>query len=187
MKNQKNTPWLIVLALLVAACFSIAPAANAGDTSSRGSAEVTELLAQVKAKAVALEKDTEHLSSWTHARQVSWQSHTTQINLIREHVNEAGKLLARMHETRAMAAPWQGEAMDHIQPLLKELADNTSTLIEHLNDSKSNVHLSDYRDSARAGADTAKELAALVRDYVEYGEHEAEFRRLQDKLDPAAS
>jgi hypothetical protein len=187
MKIQKNTPWLMVLALLVAACFSIAPAANAGDTSSRGSAEVAELLAQVKSKAVTLEKDTEHLAQWTMARQVSWQTHTAQINVIRGHINEAGKLLTRLNETRTTASPWQHEAMDRIQPLLQELADNTTTLIDHLNDSKHNVHLSDYRDSAKAGADTAKELAALVRDYVEYGEHEAEFRRLQDKLTSATS
>jgi len=187
MENQRRASFVLALSLLVAGCVSIAPTAYAAGAPSRDSAEVTELLSQIKSKAVTLEKDTEHLAAWTRGRQISWQSHTTQINEIRGHINEAGKLLTRLHETRSTASPWQQEAMDRIQPLLTELADNTTTLIAHLNDSKNNVHLAEYRDSAKAGADVAQELAALVRDYVDFAQHEAEFRRLQEKLVPAAS
>ena len=38
-----------------------------------------------------------------------------------------------------------------------------------------------------ADYDLAKELAALITDYVDYGDHEAEFHRLQENLQPTES
>ena len=38
-----------------------------------------------------------------------------------------------------------------------------------------------------AGYDLAKELAGLITDYVDYGDHEAEFHRLQENLQPTES
>ena len=62
MNNQKRTPYFLILALLVAGCFSISPAANAGDTSSESSEEVSQLLSQVKTEAIALERDSDDLA-----------------------------------------------------------------------------------------------------------------------------
>jgi hypothetical protein len=38
-----------------------------------------------------------------------------------------------------------------------------------------------------AGYDLAKELAALITNYVDFGDHEAEFHRLQEDLQPTES
>ena len=67
------------------------------------------------------------------------------------------------------------------------LAIHTQATINHLNDNPANIHFAAYEDHAKAGYDVAHELAALVSDYVENGEHEAEFHRLQEKLDLTAS
>jgi hypothetical protein len=107
--------------------------------------------------------------------------------VIRGHVNRAGELLTKLNEAREGASPWQHQAIDRIYPLLKELADNTQATINHLNDNQSNVHFSPYTDYAKANYDLAQELAALVSDYVEFGEHEAEFHRLQEKLQSSGS
>jgi len=187
MNSQKRTPYFLILWLLVAGCFSISPAANARDTSSGSSAEVSRLLAEVKTEAIALERDAADLHAWTGAKQVGWESHSGKLNLIREHINKAGQLLPRLNEAREGASPWQHQAIDRIYPLLKELADNTQATINHLNDNQSNVHFSPYTDYAKANYDLAQELAALVSDYVEFGEHEAEFHRLQEKLQSSGS
>jgi hypothetical protein len=35
-----------------------------------------------------------------------------------------------------------------------------------------------------AGYDLAKELAALITNYVDFGDHDTEFQRLQENLEP---
>lgn len=186
MNNQKRTPYFLMLALLVAGCFSVSPAANAGETSSQSSEEVSQLLSQVKTEAITLERDSDDLALWARA-QLSWESHARKLNQIRDHVNQAGQLLTKLNEAREGASPWQSQAIDRIYPLLKELADNTTATINHLNDNKGHIYLSPYRDYAKAGYNLAKDLAALVSDYVEFGELEQQFHSLQDKLQPAES
>ena len=186
MNSQKRTPYFLILWLLVAGCFSISPAANARDTSSGSSAEVSRLLAEVKTEAIALERDAADLHAWTGAKQVGWESHSGKLNLIREHINKAGQLLPRLNEAREGASPWQHQAIDRIYPLLKELADNTEATINHFNENMARIHFPAYQDYAKAGANLAKELAALLSDYVEFGELEEEFHRLQENLEPAA-
>ena len=187
MNNQKRIPYFLILSLLVAGCFLISPAAKAADNSSGSSQEISRLLSQVKTEAVALERDSDELALWTQSKQLSWESHAKKLNEIREHINEAGKLLTKLNEAREGASPWQHQAIDRIYPLLKELADNTEATINHLNDNRAHIHFAAYQDYAKAGYDLAKELAALISDYAEYGDHEAEFHRLQEKLQTAGS
>ena len=187
MNRQKRTPYFLILLLVVAGCLLISPVANAGDNSSGSSQGISQLLSQVKAEAIALEQDAEDLATWTQTKQMTWQSHAEKLNKMRDHVNAAGKLLTQLNQAREGASPWQQQAIDRIYPLLKELADNTETTISHFVNNKSLIHFPPYTDYAKANYDLAQELTALISDYVEYGDHEAEFHRLQDKLQPAAS
>jgi DNA repair exonuclease SbcCD ATPase subunit len=188
MKIQKRTIfYFLLMGLLAAGCFLISSGAPAADTPSGSSQEVNQLLSQIKTEAKALEDDADVLALWTRARQGGWQSHSMKLSEIREHVNQAGQLLAKLNEAREGASPWQQQAIDRIYPLLKELADNTETTINHLRDNQSRIHFPPYTDYAKAGYDLAKELASLISDYVDYGDHEAEFHRLQEKLLSTAS
>jgi hypothetical protein len=171
------------MGLLAAGCYLISSGAPAEDTPSGSSQEVNQLLSQVKAEAVALEHDCEELAAWTRTTGMNWQSHAEKLNLIREHVNEAGRLLSNLHDARETASPWQQQAIDGIYPLLKQLDDNTESIINHLNENQSKIHFSPYTDYAKAGYELAKDLAALVSDYVEYGKLEVDFHRLQEKLE----
>jgi hypothetical protein len=186
MNRQTRTSYILILSLLVAGCFSTLPAVHAVDTSSGSSEEIRQLLSQVNTETIALERDAEDLASWTRAKQLSWQSHSVKLDKMRSHINEAGQLLTKLNEAREGASPWQHQAIDRIYPLLKELADNTQTTINHLTDNQTQIHFAQYRDYVKSGAGLAKELAALVSDYVEFGEHEEAFRRLQEKLSAAA-
>jgi hypothetical protein len=184
MKTHRRTLfYFLLMGLLAAGCYLISSGAPAADTPSGSSQEVNQLLSQVKTEATALERDCEEIAAWAPLKQLSWQSHAQKLNLIREHVNRAGQLLSNLQDARGTASPWQQEAIDRIYPLLKELADNTEGMINHLNDKKSALHLSEYGDYAKAGYELAKDLAALVSDYVEYGKLEVDFHRLQEKLE----
>jgi hypothetical protein len=172
---------------MVAGCIANSPTAKATDNATGNSQKLHELLTQVEAEAIELKRDAHDLELWAQGKQLSWRSHAAQLNTIREHINKAGKLLAQMTEARHTASPWQEQAIDRIHPLLQELADNTGATIKHFNDNKSHIHFSDYADYAKGGSDLAEELASLVGDYVNFGEHEADYHRLKGKLEPAAS
>ncbi len=188
MKTQKRTtPYLLLMMLLATGCFLIPSAARAGDTPSGSSQKINQLLSEVKAGAIILERDCDHIAIWAGGQQPGWKSHSEKLNLIREHINKAGRLLSNLHDARDTASPWQRQAIDRIYPMLKELADNTEEMISLYNDNRSAFRFSEYRDYAKAGYELAEDLAALVRDYVEYGEHEAEYHRLHEKLNSTAS
>jgi len=187
MNSQKRTPYFLILGLLVAGCLLISPAAKAADTPSGSSEEVSRLLSQIKTEAIALENDADVLAMWAGTKQIGWESHSHKLNEIKDHVNQAGQLLDKLKNAREGASPWQQQAIDRIYPLLNELADNTEATIDHFNDNKAHIQFAAYHNYAQAGYKLAEELTTLISDYVEYGEHEAEFHRLQDKLQPAAS
>ena len=163
MKAQKrSTAYLLPVALLAAGCVWISPAAQAADNPSGSSQEVNQLLSQVKTEAIALEEDCDQIATWTRGRQLSTASHGRKLIEIGDHINQAGRLVRQLHDARDTAAPWQQEATDRIYPLLKELADNTQAMIDHLNESGSALYLSEYSDYAKAGYELAHDLAALV-------------------------
>ncbi|HET8638164.1 MAG TPA: hypothetical protein VFL96_15045, partial [Acidobacteriaceae bacterium] len=103
------------------------------------SAQVTKLLREASMSATQLKNDSVEMESYARS-QLQWQTHARQVNLIREHVNNSGKILADLHEARDTAEPWQQEAIDRITPLLQELASNTTSIIDHLNEKQQTWH-----------------------------------------------
>jgi hypothetical protein len=187
MNNLKRTIYPLILALLVAGYLTMSPAAKAADPPGGDSEQVSKLFADAKIEAHELERDAENLDMFMRSS-LTWESHVWKVNQIREHVNQAGKILASLNSVRDTASPWQQKAIDAIYPLLKELADNTGATINHLKDNQDRIHVSgEYKDYVVANYDLAKELATLITDYVDYGKHEAEYQRLEEKLQVAKS
>jgi len=185
MNNQKRAPYLLILALLVAGYLSMSPVAKAADMPGGDSDQVSKLLSEAKTEAQALVHDTDQLKTFAQSN-LSYESHASKITSIKEHINQAGEILASLHEARDTAAPWQQQAIGQITPLLKQLAANTQSAIEHLNDKRHNIGLStEYKNYVVENYDLAKELAALISDYVDYERHKAEFDRLGEKLQVA--
>jgi hypothetical protein len=167
-------------ALFAAGCF-LFPAAIIGAVPE-DSPEIVKLLADAKAEAHELKADTEDLDSFVKSK-LSWQSHATKIEMIKEHVNATGKLLAKMKDAEALGSPWQKEAIARIEPLLKELAGNTEATIRYLNENQTRVHFPEFRDYTKANYELATDLEALIRDFVNYGDTKARFERLKNKLE----
>ena len=106
---------------------------------SPDSEAVSKLLVQAKSEAVLVEDDAALLDSFTRSK-VGWQSHAGKLNEIAEHINALGKLNKDLAEQRALGSPWQQKAIDQIDPLLREMADQLTTTIKHLNENPSRVH-----------------------------------------------
>lgn len=183
---NRKAPYLAILGFAIAGWLWVSPAARATDMQARSSVNVNQLLSQVKTEARVLDNDSDQLASYARSMRSPSQSHAGALNQIKDHVNKAGQLLAQLDEARATASPWQREAIDRIHSVLQDLADNTQAMMNQLNDNKAGVRFSTYSQCANTGAALAEELSNIVRDYVDFGDHEAALQKLQLKLDRSA-
>jgi len=158
--------------------------AFAADTPD--SEQVNKLLSDAKTQAFQLKEDAGTMQ-FLSTTGVTWQDHAAIVNEIKEHVNSAGRILAKLEDARAKASPWQATAIDRVKPLLKELASNTDTIIAYLNKNPGRLQTAEYKDYLEANSDNAEELLGLITDFVNYGKTKHRLERLQGKLEVPTS
>jgi hypothetical protein len=178
MRVRKNITHATTLGLLVGG-FLMLPVLQAATTDST---EINSLLADAKAQALQLESDSAQLDSFTRSK-ASWESYASQLQMIRAHVNSIGKLYANMTAAKHEGSSWQQQAIDRIGPLLKEMANNTSTVIDHLNKNQDRVHTPRFQDYVKANYDLSSSLTSLISDFVEYGNAKRTIEHLSEKLE----
>lgn len=179
MKTRNLTTWMGVPAVLLAGFLVTSSTAKAADVQD--SEQVSKLLSEAKTMAFQLKEDAATMESYTRTN-VSWESHAVQINQIKEHVNALGRQATKLKDARGSASPWQKEAIDRIDPFLDELAGYTSAIIEHLNGEQKHT-LAEYKDYLEANADYSSDLAAMIADFVDYGNTKQRLDRLAEKLE----
>lgn len=146
------------------------------------SPHLNQLLAQAKTQSAQLAVEADQMTSYTRTAD-AWQSHASQITIIKDHINALGKTLQEMQDARDTASPWQQDAVDHVVPLAKELASSLEATIAHINQNKNRLGTPAYRDYLRANSEMATDIAGLIKDYHAYGEHKAAYERLGQKLE----
>ncbi|HUX28500.1 MAG TPA: hypothetical protein VMV39_06920 [Terracidiphilus sp.] len=169
-----------VLALLLSAGSGLLMAQSADST------EITNLLEQAKRHADLAVGDANTLWSYTSSRH-AWQSHASRVNLMREHINNLGKIHKDLSDMREQGSLWQKEAIDRIEPLLQEMADNLTNTINHMSENRSHIQFKEYRDYTRANYELAEKTAKTIGNFVEYGKAKSKAASLEEKLElPAA-
>ncbi len=144
--------------------------------------EVSQLLEDIKGQAADLQRDSDELESFTRSY-MSWQSHAEELDRIKERINAIGKTISELQNLRSSASPWQREAIDRIMPVAKKLASNTTAAIEHLNKNPLRINEPQYQQYLKSNAEAASNLAALVKDFVEYGKTRTTLEAYERKLE----
>ena len=162
---------------LMAGCVAIPSLAGAAESQ-----EINKLLADAKSEAVLLTSDADSLQSFTRSP-LSWQSYSNELTSMKTHINAAGKLLTQLKNAEAGGEPWQQEAIRRIEPLLREMADNTTTTIKYLDANKNKVHMQEFKDLVESNLDIAKNLEGLIRDFVNFGNAKGRYEELRQKLE----
>lgn len=180
----KQTIHLPTLALMLAALF-VLPALRAADIPG-DSKEVNELLAQVKTEAIQLKTDATDMESFTLSPNLAWQSHAVKITEIKDHVNKAGETLLKLEQERNTASTWQKTAIDRVGPILKELAANTTAIIDHLTKEQGRLlNTQEHKDYLKTNAELATRMEAVISDFLNYGQEKEKFEDLSHKLELA--
>jgi hypothetical protein len=166
-------------ALLLTGFLVPTPAARAGETHD--SEQVSRLLSEAKTLAFQVKEDADTMESFNRMN-VSRESHAAAINQIRNDVNALGNQVAKLKAAEEGAAPWQMTAINRIYPFLDELAGYTSAVIEQIKgDQKRN--LVEYQDDLEANRDYATDLAAMIADFVNYGNAKERTDRLGTRIE----
>lgn len=158
--------------------FLVPPTLRAADTDS---AQVTKLLSETKTMAFQLKEDAVTMESFTF-NPVGRETQVVAINTIKDHINALGKQAAKLQAVEAEASPWQKTAIERINPYLEEMVGYTSAVIEHLNRAPQR-NFAEYKDYLEANADYATDLAAMIGDFVSYGNARNRVERLGAKLE----
>ena len=166
-----------VLAIALVIPMTVAPVLWAG-RASVDSAEITALLADAKDEAAQLRQDTAEMEAFTRSN-ISWKTYASKLDRVTGHLNDLGSLGGKLSNARAGGSPWQQDAIDRINPLLKELAASVGATIKQLSEHQSLVHSSHYKEYVQATHQQANNLTSLISDYVEYG-------KTKDKMEALA-
>ena len=170
-----------ILAGLIAAVVYFAPALSA--YTDLDAERISELLTQAKKEVIQLKQDAEDMDSFTLSN-MSWESHAAKIMEIKEHVNAAQEIVAQLNLAKNGGAPWQKIAIERVNPLMAELAMNTEATIYHLNKEKGRLlNTQEHKEYLKSNAELAAQIAAVVTDFVDYGETKAKFEKLSRKLE----
>jgi hypothetical protein len=181
MKSFRNI-FTTSLALVVLSV-PVVSQAFAGE-DSQDSDKVSTLLSEAKTQAYQLSVDAATMESYTRSN-LSWETHGAAVTQMRDHINAAGRTLTQLEEARKGASSWQATAIDRIRPLLKEIASNTQTVINYLNENPKRLFVAEYKDHIEANSDVAGQLSAMITDFVDYGNTKERLRRLSAKLEIA--
>lgn len=156
---------------------------GAGEEQAKPDSEqISSLLDEVQVRAAMLREDASFMESYARSG-ASWESHSAKVDRIREHINAAGRQLTQLQSMREEGSPWQRTAIDRIHPLLKELAENTGTVIRYLTENPKRLFTREYKTYLEANADLSSELASMISDFVEYGNTKHRLDGLADKLE----
>jgi hypothetical protein len=171
---------LLILPLLL----TMAPVRAAAQTSS--SDEISLLLTEARSLAVQAEDDAATLEAYSRSK-LTWQSHASRLEQIKEHVNALGKVDRQLNDMRGFGSSWQQKAIAEVHPLLEQTANELTYTINHLTESRSQIHMMPYKNHANDLYDHASRTAELISDYVEYERAKAKADYLQQKLQLATA
>jgi hypothetical protein len=180
---MKSLPRTIIFPAVLGTLMFCGTAMSSAQTT-QDSGQISELLSEARGHAIAAENEAATLDAYTRSR-LNWRSHGTQLEVMKKHVNELGKIAGEMNDLKAEGSPWQQDAIQQVAPLLEEMASNLTKAIEHLNANQSQVHMQTFRDYARTNYELAKRTADLIRDYVDYDEARSAAESLEQKLEVA--
>lgn len=171
------------LTLAVTALFILVAGPSYATAQNKDSAQISKLLNEARSYAVQTDNDYAQLESFTNNTRLKWQSHAIQIDSIRSHINNLGKVVKQMDDIKSQGSPWQQAAIERINPLLSLMAHDLTKTIEYGNEHPNRIQTMPYKDYVRSGAELASHTSRLVSDLVAYGKAESRAQRLEQKLE----
>ena len=194
MRNlmRATTTLPLTMLFLAGTLFASSPAERTMPGAARTAghdfqSEATDLLREAHFVAAMLDYDAEVLETFTRSPQMSWKSHAEYLNQVRDHINRAGEILARLRQIQHVTAPWQQGAIDRAHPAALAAANQIESAILHVNENKGWLFHPEYTGNLASIAEHADDLKDTLRNFVELGERQEKLRNIELRLEQPAS
>ncbi|HZT33129.1 MAG TPA: hypothetical protein VFA33_24795 [Bryobacteraceae bacterium] len=171
---------VISLAGTSGACTSAAPTAESSHWNFQQ--EASQLLDDIQMDASHAANRADELQSLYQSPTVDWLSHATQLNNVRDEVNDMGNKLCRLETIRRVLPPWQQKAVDDAAPLVRLMADNAQDAITFLNGHQEELWEPVYDKYINNLSTESRQLSRSMRNFEEYAKVHHEDRNLGKSL-----
>jgi hypothetical protein len=111
-----------------------------------------------------------------------WETHASHLTQVKELVNRIGDQFRTLESLRAMAAPWQQEAIDRSLPMAAQVAASTSAAINHLNDNHRNLQDPQYIGHLQNVSELSHDMHGVVDTHLKISEARDKIGVLTEKL-----
>ena len=145
------------------------------------SQQLTQLLEDARNEALELANDAEDCQTLT-ASDDKWVTHALMLARVKGHVDNMVLIIDKLNKAEKSGSALQEQAVQQMLPLVKELSDNTTAAINHLNRNKSRPVSEAYTQYLEKNAETARQLSNMITALCEYEKSMADIERLRSKL-----
>jgi len=146
--------------------------------------KIDDMLAAFESKAIETRRDAAMLESKRRNRQLSWQTHADKLSVMKEHINEMGKMLAELEGMKSKATLFQEKAIEAARPPLEDMARRVGNALNWLNEDRRSIAKAEYRDNLHGIWVSSDALYRDVDTVIDY--HEARMRLHELMEEPIA-
>ena len=157
-------------------CFGVSPSLRAADGDSQ---QVLTLFSQAKSLALDLREDTSEMEYFV-ANRTSWETQFIFAERVTKDVLAARAKVDELDKARIVASEWQRNAIDGINPLMRELVATTRVVVTSLD--KKPFDKTEYYEYVKANRDHAEHLVALISAFVDYGHTRLRLEKEAEKI-----
>ena len=145
--------------------------------------KIDDMLADFESKAIQIRRDAAMLES-TRRNKLSWQTHSSHLSTMKEHINEMGKMLAALEAMKPKATLFQEKAIEAARPHLEDMAQRVEKGMKWLNEDRSSVSKAEYKDNLHGIWSSADQMYRNVDTIIDY--HDARMRLHELTEEPVA-
>jgi len=146
--------------------------------------KIDDVLAAFEGKAIETRRDAAILESKRRNHQLSWQTHADKLSVMKEHINEMGKMLAELEGMKPKATLFQEKAIEAARPYLEDMAQRVEKGINWINEDRRSIAKAEYKDNLHGIWVSSDALYRDVDTVIDY--HEARMRLNQLAEEPVA-
>jgi hypothetical protein len=165
--------------LIVFLCLVAAPSLSA--VTRETNASLAELLWDARDEAVQLASDADQMQMLLLSDN-NWVTHNLMLRKIQGHVDDMALIVRKLKETQTSGSEVQQQAVEQMLPLIRELSENTSAALHHLNQNKNRPSSDTYRQYLQKNAEAARELSSMLSSLVDYEQSMTDIAELRRKL-----
>lgn len=149
--------------------------------------EASGLLQDIRSLSARAAEGTDRLHVATRHNQLSWRSHSENLNEIRSHINAMGEKFDRLQEIHGMIAPWQQKAVERVLPNAVALADHTEGAIVYLSENQARLWTPHYRDRVGAMSEHIQEIHSTLTSFLDYAKTSDRLKSLELEIEYAGA